>query len=174
MKIGLFYGSDTGKTKEIAEKIADLVGTENIDIYNLADTKPQKILDYEYLIFGAPTWYDGELQADWETNLPALSKLDFSGKKVAIYGLGDQYGYAEYYLDAVGTIADVVTAQGGEILGLWSTEGYEHTASKGERNGYFLGLALDEDNQPELTKERLNAWLAQVWQEFGFEVEIEA
>jgi flavodoxin I len=174
MKIGLFYGSDTGKTKEIAERIADLVGLENIDLYNLADTKPQKVLDYEYLIFGAPTWYDGELQADWETSLPALSQLDFSGKKVAIYGLGDQYGYAEYYLDAVGTIADAVIAQGGEILGRWSAEGYEHTASKGERDGYFLGLALDEDNQSELTEERLNSWLAQVWQEFGFEVAIEA
>jgi flavodoxin I len=170
MKIGLFYGSDTGKTKEIAEKIADLVGTENIDLYNLADTKPNKILDYEYLILGAPTWYDGELQADWETNLPALQNLDFSGKKVAIYGLGDQYGYAEYYLDAVGTIADVLQAKGASLHGLWTTEGYEHTASKGEKNGYFLGLALDEDNQSELTEERLNAWLAQVWEEFGFEV----
>lgn len=171
MKIGLFYGSDTGKTKEIAEKIADLVGTENIDLYNLADTKPNKILDYEYLILGAPTWYDGELQADWETNLPALKNLDFSGKKVAIYGLGDQYGYAEYYLDAVGTIADVLQAKGARLHGLWATEGYEHTASKGEKDGYFLGLALDEDNQSELTEERLNAWLAQVWEEFGFEVE---
>ncbi|MCU0392169.1 MAG: flavodoxin [Thermoflexibacter sp.] len=174
MKIGLFYGSDTGKTKEVAEKIADLVGTENIDLHNLVDTKPSKVLDYEYIIFGAPTWYDGQLQADWETNLPTLSKLDFSGKKVAIYGLGDQYGYAEYYLDAVGVIADAVTAQGADLHGLWANEGYEHTASKGERDGYFLGLALDEDNQAELTDERLNAWLSQVWQEFGFEVEVEA
>jgi flavodoxin long chain len=95
-----------------------------------------------------------------------MQKLDFTGKKVAIFGLGDQYGYAEYFLDAVGTIADVLVANGANLVGLWENQGYEHVASKAERDGYFLGLALDEDNQAELTDERVSTWVEKVLIEF--------
>jgi flavodoxin long chain len=165
-KIGLFYGSDTGKTETIAEKIQDIIGRKEAELTNLSDIKAEEVLEFDLLIFGAPTWYDGELQSDWEKALPEMQKLDFTGKKVAIFGLGDQYGYAEYFLDAVGTIADVLVANGANLVGLWENQGYEHTASKAVRDGYFLGLALDEDNQAELTDERVSAWVEQVLIEF--------
>jgi flavodoxin I len=65
-KIGLFYGSDTGKTETIAEKIQDIIGRKEAELTNLSDIKAEEVLDFDLLIFGAPTWYDGELQSDWE------------------------------------------------------------------------------------------------------------
>jgi flavodoxin I len=169
--IGLFYGSDTGNTENIALKIGEMLGSEIVDLHNFAETEVAAMNAYEYIIFGAPTWYDGELQSDWEVILPQFEKIDFTGKKVAVFGLGDQWGYGEWFVDAIGIIADKVKERGGEVFGKWTTEGYEFDSSKGVRDGYFLGLALDEDNQPEKTESRLNAWIPQVLGEFGLEVE---
>ena len=171
--IGLFFGSDTGNTENVSLKIREMLGEETVDLYNFAETEVEALAPYEYILFGAPTWYDGELQSDWEVILPQFDKVDFTGKKVAIFGLGDQWGYGEWFVDAIGIIADKVVERGGTICGHWSLEGYDFDASKASRNGKFLGLAIDEDNQPELTEERLNKWIPQVLKEFGLEVETE-
>jgi len=96
--------------------------------------------------------------------------VDFSGKLVALFGLGDQFGYADYFLDAMGMLHDVVIDQGGAVIGYWPIAGYEFEASKAltEDGKEFVGLAIDEDQQPELTDERVNAWVAQIEDEFDF------
>jgi len=167
-KIGLFYGSDTGVTQEIAEKIFDLLGgkdkLEKIDVYH---AKIEQFVPFERIIIGLSTWHDGQLQSDWDSFYNKFEKVDFTGKEVAIFGLGDQYGYSTYYVDGMGTLAEVILKNGGKIIGKWPTEGYEHDASKAEMEpGFFVGLALDEDNQPELTQERVAKWvelLASSW-----------
>ncbi|MEM6299375.1 MAG: flavodoxin [Bacteroidota bacterium] len=170
-KIGLFFGTDTGNTENVSQRIVEMLGEELIDMQSFAEVEADAVEPYELLLFGAPTWYDGELQSDWEEILPKFEEIDFTGKKVAIFGLGDQWGYGEWFCDAIGMIADVIVAQGGEVVGHWPVEGYEFDASKGQRGDVFLGLAIDEDNQPEMTDDRLAQWLPQVLQEFGMEVE---
>lgn len=172
-KIGLFFGSDTGNTETISQRIVEMLGDDLFDVHNFAEVEAEAVTPYDLLLFGAPTWYDGELQSDWEEILPEFENIDFTGKKVAIFGLGDQWGYGEWYVDAIGIIADVITAQGGQVVGHWPVEGYDFEASRGQRGDVFLGLAIDEDNQPEMTDERLETWLPQVLQEFGMEVEAE-
>lgn len=172
-KIGLFYGSDTGNTENIFIKLHETLGEENADLYDFGKEDPDKVSEYEYIILGAPTWYDGELQSDWEEVLPAFEEdIDFTGKKVAIIGLGDQWGYAEWFVDAIGRIAKIVKEKGGELHGKWSIKGYEFDASVAQEGEYFLGLALDEDNQPELTEERLGKWLPEVIKDFGLEINL--
>lgn len=53
----------------------------------------------------------------------------------------------------MGILEKKVSELGGETVGYWSTDGYEFTDSKAVRDGKFAGLALDEDNQSELTNE---------------------
>lgn len=170
-KIGLFYGTDTGNTEMVAnkliEKIETILGSDSVDLFEIYQKKAADMNAYDLIIMGQPTWYDGELQGDWEEFIPELKKIDFSNKKVAFFGLGDQYGYASYFCDSLGVFADMVLEQGGKIVGYTSTEGYEHDFSKAEKDGQFCGLCLDEDNQDELTEERLDNWLPQVLKEFG-------
>lgn len=163
-KIGLFYGSDTGQTEELANYILEKWTEEAIDIFNIADASPADFEPYEKIIIGLSTWFDGDLQSDWEAFFEEhFKEIDFSGKTVAIYGLGDQYGYAEYFIDGVGIIGQAVIEQGGELVGFWSTEGYEHETSKAEIEGdMFCGLAIDQDNQSDLTYERMDTWLEQI------------
>lgn len=162
-KIGLFWGSDTGMTEEIVTILVDLIGADLVDSINIFNASIESFDAYDTLILGLSTWYDGELQSDWDEFFEQFQKVDFSGKTVALFGLGDQEGYAEFFIDGVGIIGTVVQQNGGKIVGEWKTTGYDYTASKAVvKDGWFMGLAIDEDNQPQQTDERLEQWVAQL------------
>lgn len=167
--IGLFYGSSTCYTEIAAERIQDILGHDQVDVFNVADTPVQTMHEYSRLILGIPTWDYGELQEDWENCWEELSKQDFSHCTVALYGLGDQIGYPEWFQDAMGYLWAVLVNQGARIIGLWPVESYtfEHSKALTEDQTHFVGLALDEDSQFELSDERLSRWCAQIKQEFG-------
>ena len=165
LEVGLFYGSDTGVTEEVTGEVVDMLHEQGISV-TVKEADVMKIADYapfKYIILGLSTWYDGDLQSDWENFFEDFKKIDFTGKKVAIFGLGDQVGYAEYFVDGIGILAEVVIQNGGEIVGHWANEGYDFTESKALMNPDTLyGLALDNDNEPELTQQRLEQWLPKV------------
>ncbi|MCH2022464.1 MAG: flavodoxin [Saprospiraceae bacterium] len=168
VKTGLFWGSDTGMTEEVVEVLLDIIGCQKVDSFNIFNASVQKIEQYNHLIFGLSTWYDGELQSDWDEFFEQFKSIDFRGKRVALFGLGDQEGYSEYFVDGIGIIGEVIEQNGGKIMGKWSTNGYEFECSKGlYEEGYFFGLAIDEDNQPEQTDDRLQQWVEQLVNE-GF------
>lgn len=168
--VGLFFGSDTGNTEAVAQMIQKELGKHLIDVKDIAKSTKEEIADYDLLIFGIPTWYYGEAQCDWDDFFPELEEVDFEGKVVAIFGCGDQEDYAEYFLDAMGMIRDIVEARGGIIIGHWPTDSYHFEASKGMADdNHFVGLGIDEDRQPELTKDRVKAWCAQLMEEMGLD-----
>lgn len=163
-KIGLFFGSDEGNTEAVAYKIQSIFGADCVDVLDIGDVTQLQFADYKVFIFGIPTWDFGQIQSDWEDFWPDVESIDFTDKRIALFGLGDQFGYGDFFLDAMGMLHDVVVASGAEVVGRWSTEGYEFDASKAVVDGgsEFVGLALDEDQQPELTNERLMTWCAQI------------
>jgi flavodoxin I len=162
--IGLFFGSDEGNTERVAELIQHRLGEHKVDVYDIADVTQLEFTDYTQIILGIPTWDFGQIQSDWEEFWDDIQAVDFSGKTVALFGLGDQFGYGDYFLDAMGMLHDVIVANGAKIIGHWSTEGYEYDASKAEVDGQalFVGLAIDEDQQEELTAARIDQWCEQI------------
>lgn len=161
--VGLFFGSDTGNTEAVANMIQKELGKHLIKVQDIANSSKEDIAEYDLLLFGIPTWYYGESQCDWDDFFPEFEEIDFTDKLVAIFGCGDQEDYAEYFLDAMGVVRDIVEARGGIVIGHWPTEGYDFEASKGMADdNHFVGLGIDEDRQPELTKERVVAWCAQL------------
>jgi flavodoxin I len=168
-KIGLFYGTQTSNTQTAAELIQKEFGGDSVvTLQDISQTEPSDFADYQYIIIACPTWNVGELQSDWESFYDdQLDNIDFSGKKVAYFGEGDQNDYPDTFQDAMGILEEKISELGGETVGYWSTEGYEFSDSKALRDGKFVGLALDEDNQSELTEERIKTWVAQLKTEFG-------
>ncbi|MBR8836558.1 MAG: flavodoxin FldA [Stigonema ocellatum SAG 48.90 = DSM 106950] len=167
-QIGLFFGTTTGKTESVAEIIQKEFGGENVvTLYNIADVKYSDFDNYQYLIVGCPTWNIGELEIDWDGYFTELDNIDFSDKKVAYFGTGDAISYPDSFQDALGILENKITELGGITVGYWSTDGYDFNESKALKNGKFVGLALDEDNQPELTNDRIKAWVSQLKKEFG-------
>ncbi|WP_253306485.1 flavodoxin FldA [unidentified bacterial endosymbiont] len=166
--IGIFFGSDTGNTEQIATMIEQQLKAHHISctVKDIASSSAADLVGFELLILGIPTWYYGEAQCDWDDFFPTLKTIDLHHQQVALFGCGDQEDYAEYFCDAMGTLAKIVTSQGGSLIGRWSTVGYTFEASKALADEtHFVGLALDEDRQPELTAERVEGWVAQICQE---------
>jgi flavodoxin I len=169
-KIGIFFGTDTGRTRLIAKQIAKKLGDLADAPVNIGRTTLADLLAYDALILGSPTLGDGELpgqsvglaQPSWEEFLPQLADADLSGKTVAIFGLGDQKKYPNEFVDAIGHLHDAFAARGARVVGRWPTAGYEFTASQSVDGEHFLGLALDQHHQPVLTEGRIDTWLAEI------------
>ena len=171
--IGLFYGSSTCYTEMAAEKIRDCIndicGNNLVALHNIAEDPVTLMADYQYLILGIPTWDYGELQEDWEANWDAIDTLDLSRCKVAIYGLGDQIGYPEWFQDALGYLWAKIVNIGATAVGTWPNQGYQFDQSQAltADQKFFVGLALDDENQFELTDAYIERWSKQIIQEFG-------
>ena len=167
-KIGVFFGTDTGNTRRVAKDITTALGVAKP--VNVRNATVADMLAYDVLILGTPTYGEGLLPGlstgnateSWEEFLPTLAGQDFSGKKVAIYGLGNQKSYPTEFVDAMFYLYEQFKRCGATVIGAWATEGYHFKASKAVIDGNFVGLALDQENQKELTPDRLDAWLQQL------------
>ncbi|MCB0045113.1 MAG: flavodoxin [Caldilineaceae bacterium] len=169
--IGLFYGSTDGATAHIAQQVAELFTQRGhtVELFDVAEFYPDAMEEFEYVILGIPTWDIGQLQADWEEVIDDLDELDLRHARIALFGLGDQAGYPLTFVDALAFLADRVEAQGARLVGRWPITGYNFERSWAVKDGDFIGLALDEINQPELTAPRLARWVEVVALEFGIE-----
>jgi flavodoxin I len=161
-KIGLFYDSDTGNTRKVAKMIRKLFDEEDIELKNITKVEPADFEKYSAFILGTPTLGDGELPENWDTFLPELEAIDFTGKTIALFGLGDQEEYAHEFVDALGILYETFEPLGASFVGFWPLDGYEYDISRGELDGEFVGLVIDQDNQSDLTAERVETWVNQV------------
>ena len=168
--IGIFYGSSTCYTQMSAEKIAAVLNNQgSVDIHNIADESIANSLNYDLIIFGIPTWDYGELQEAWEEIWDEIDQLDYSGKVVALYGQGDQEGYPEWFLDAMGYLYHKLISLGAKVIGFWPNQGYSFDKSTAltEDGEYFVGLALDDETQFEESEARIAQWCQQIVRESG-------
>ncbi len=165
-KTALIYSFNTRKTGKIAEKIRDEFHEEAVEMVNAEDLTESVFLSFDQMILGVPTWFDGELPNYWDEFVPALEEMDLKEKKIALFGLGDQKGYPENFLDGVGIMADLLENRGATLVGFTSTEGYEYESSKATRGDQFPGLAIDYENQGSMNKERVAGWVEQLRKAF--------
>lgn len=164
MNTGIFYSFSSGKTQWVAERIAKEFG-ENIESNDIETVDISKLSTYDLILIGVSTWLGGGLSDYWDDVLPQLKNLQLKGKKIAIFGLGDQKGYPKNFGDAVGILAGVLEPVGAELIGFTSTEGYHFTGSAALRNNKFMGLIIDEDVQPAMTTDRIKNWVKQIKEE---------
>ncbi|WP_079437390.1 flavodoxin [Zoogloea sp. LCSB751] len=169
--IGIFFGTETGTTRLIAKKIHKKLGDEiaskpvNVNRIEMAE-----MLQYDVLILGTPSYGVGEipgksagcLEPNWEEFLAKSGTPDFTGKRIAFFGLGAQERYSDRFASSLLRLHEVFKGFGAEIVGDWSTEGYTFAHSAAVQDGRFVGLVIDERTQGMFTNERLDAWLAQV------------
>lgn len=178
-KIGLFFGTDTGNTRKIAKQIKKQFDDELMDKpVNVNRAELDNFMSYDYLILGTPTLGEGQLPGlgadceseSWEEFLPVLEGQDFTGKTIAIYGLGDQVAYSGEFVDAIYILHEFFEERGAKLVGRWPTEGYQFDHSESVVDDHFLGLALDQDNESDLSEERLSGWLKLIAGDFGLPV----
>tara|TARA_B100000945_G_C20424198_1_gene619501 strand:- start:1385 stop:1897 length:513 start_codon:yes stop_codon:yes gene_type:complete len=167
-KIGLFYGSSTDNTKIAAEYIYEYIKNEGheIECHNIEDVDVEDMLKYDNIIIGCPTWHIGELQEDWDSVFLDYEKLDFSNKVGAFFGCGDQIGYPDNFLDAIGILAKPFIKNGGEVIGKCARDEYEFSDSVALEGDDLLGLGLDYDNDEDKCEGQMIMWMEDILEEF--------
>lgn len=165
MKIAIIYGSTTGNTESAAKAIAGHL--QGAVLFQASEVDQRDMEDQDLLILASSTWGLGDLQDDWEGAIGVLENANLSGKKAAFFGLGDQAGYPDTFVDAIGSLHDAAVARGAEVVGRWPADGYDFTASAALEGDSFYGLVLDEENQGHLSPERIAVWAEQLRSETG-------
>lgn len=170
-KVGLFFGTDTGTTRLIGKKIAKELGEDLVDKpLNINRATINDLMAYDVMILGTATYGEGDLpgkennvkNGSWLDFLPELEKADFSGKTIALYGVGNQEKYGDRYVNGMAKLYHLVKEKGADVIGEWSTEGYTFSASNAVIDGKFIGLALDNKSQKIETDPRIQGWTSQI------------
>ena len=158
-KIGVFYGSTTGTTEDLARRIAEKLDVPSAHIYDVSKLTEALVGEYDVLVLGSSTWGAGELQDDWYDGIKILKKCDLSHKYVALFGCGDSESYCDTFCDGMGIIYEDIKDSGCTIIGKVSAKDYSFSSSIAVIDGMFVGLALDDINESDKTEERIDAWV---------------
>jgi flavodoxin I len=163
--VGIFYGSTYGMTAKAAEKIKKAFGRSKVEVFNLKDASIEDMKKFKNLIFGTSAWGIGEMQDEWEYFIDNIADLDFSDRKLALFGLGDQKEYPESFVDGLGTLYCRLPDKSC-VVGGTSTDGYDFYFSLAAKDDQFIGLVLDEHHQKDKTDDRIKKWVVQLKKEF--------
>ncbi len=164
-KIGLFYGTTGGRTTGVVDEF-DFNLRDDVEIFDVANGI-NKIKEFENLILVTPSYGFGELEAHWEAVIEDFKKIDLSGKTIALVGLGSQTTFGESFVGALEILYKIIIKNGGKIIGLTSTDGYHFEECEAIVEGKFMGLVLDEENQDDMTPDRIYDWLEVIKKEFN-------
>jgi len=170
-KIALLYWPKKGNTENVALKIFSRFEKDAIEMFTIKHFNTAEFEIYDAFIIGAPTtgadnWTDA-YKSIWADFFFRLTKADIKGKPFAIFGLGDQILYPDNFVDGMMDIKKEFEKNGAIPKGAWAVEGYEFHESKSIEEDAFIGLPVDEDQQPDLTDGRIDGWTAQLKEEFG-------
>jgi len=161
--IGLFFATQTGNTETVAGIIADKAGAEAMDA---GEISAEDLAGYDGLIVGCPTWNTGADEyrsgTSWDDLLDDIKGVDLKGKPVAVFGCGDSQGYGDNFCDGIEELHETFAAAGAKMVGYVDAGAYQHAESKSTRGDKFLGLPLDQDNEDEMTEDRIASWVTQI------------
>ncbi|MEI6139726.1 MAG: flavodoxin domain-containing protein [Mariniphaga sp.] len=165
--LAIFFGPENGAVHRVAKSLASKMESQNPELIHVNDASADDLARFDTIIFGISTigrdtWDQKFGNVDWAKFMPTVSAFDFTGKKVAIFGLGDHITYAYHFVNSMGILARVVIKNGGQLVGKVSPEGYDFQDSEALEGGMFLGLPIDEDFEDDKTDSRLDGWVAQL------------
>tara|TARA_B100001248_G_C27250135_1_gene393400 strand:- start:48 stop:692 length:645 start_codon:yes stop_codon:yes gene_type:complete len=191
-KVCICYGTSNGSTAKTAKLIKDEFcrRTSNLDIdtFDLYENGPPNWKNYEFIVMGSPTYYNGQLQDDWSETVLTTTPSELSNKQVALFGLGDQETFCCTFVDSLGHLANWLLKEcHANLIGYWPVQNCRKDFSLANKNSFdskfktkknltnycfeesaalttyrnnqvFYGLALDQYSQKELTAARISCW----------------
>lgn len=160
-KAGIFYGSSTGTTEEVAKLIAKKLNISAKDVHDVTVLTPELVNRYDTLLLGTSTWGDGEMQDDWNDIIEELKTMDLSGKTIALFGCGDSQGNSDTFCGGMGELYKKLKGTGATFIGAVPAADYDFDDSSAVENDKFIGLAIDEINEGrKVTEKRVEDWTA--------------
>jgi len=173
-KTAVFYSPVGGNVNNVANMLGEMIGNDKVDIIPVKEVESEDLYKYQQIILvgstvGTDHWKNEIIVDEWPEFFRKSKETGYENKKVAIVGLGNCVLYPEHFADGMAVLYEEIKKQNGEVLGKVNAEGYDFTDSESlDEDGFFCGLAIDEDNEAELTEERLEKWISQLKPDFGF------
>ncbi len=160
--IKMYYGSSTGTTQEIAGRIAAKLDIAKDCIKDVSCLTKEDVEKADVLLLGSSTWGSGDLQDDWYNGIDILKTANLDGKVIALFGCGDSQSFGDTFCNAIGNLYNALKNSGATFVGFIPTDGYDYSDSEAIVDGLFVGLAIDEANEPEKTDERIDLWVSEL------------
>lgn len=155
-KVAIVYGTNRGNSKVVAEKIAAKI--PGAEVFNISDIHVDELAPFDYLILGTSTIGHGELIKPWKEKIDELGKFDFTGKTVALFGLGNARYHGDTFAQGVSHLYNFLKDKV-KLEGATPTDGYVFETTHSVVDGKFVGLIVDQDNESDKTDARVDAWL---------------
>jgi len=170
-KVLLVYWPEKGNVELASEKVSEKLSDCTVVKKSVVEITPEDLNDSDNWIIGGSTvgshvWTDADDSNKWFAFFKMLDLVDLKTKVVAFFGLGDQVLYPHHFVDGLGVFQEEFKKRHANIIGQWPVDGYNFYESEGMDTNKFFGLALDEDQQSELTDERIEKWLGQIRAKF--------
>jgi flavodoxin I len=165
-KTAVLYSPEGGNVNRVTIKLGEVIGNENVDIIPVREVVKGDLNKYNQIIFvgstvGADHWSNETVADEWEAFFTKMDEISFEDKKVAIVGLGNSVLYPEHFADGMAHLYKTITKKKANILGFVDAKDYTFTDSEAVNDdGFFCGLPIDEDNEEDLTTERLEKWIS--------------
>ena len=160
--IKMYYGSSAGTTQEIAGRIAAKLDLAKDCIKDVSCLTKEDAEKADVLLLGSSTWGSGDLQDDWYNGIDILKTANLDGKVIALFGCGDSQSFGDTFCNAIGNLYNALKNSGATFVGFIPTDGYDYSDSEAIVDGLFVGLAIDEANEPEKTDERIDLWVSEL------------
>ena len=173
-KTALFYSPEGGNVNSVTNKLGEMIGNDKVDIIPVKEVEKGDLYKYNKIIFvgstvGADHWSNETVVDEWIEFFTKIKEISFEKKKVAIVGLGNSVLYPAHFVDGMADLYERILKQNAKILGFVDSKDYDFTDSEAVNDdGFFCGLAIDEDNEAELTTERLEKWIFILKSDFEF------
>lgn len=173
-KTAIFFSPVGGNVDSVANKLSELIGKDKVDIIPVKEVEKGDIHKYNQIILvgstvGTDHWNNEIIVDEWPGFFSKTEDLGFENKKTALVGLGNSVLYPEHFADGMAILHDKIVQQKGKVLGFFDAKEYDYTDSEALNDeGLFCGLAIDEDNEPEFTTERLGKWVQVLKSDFEF------
>jgi flavodoxin I len=173
-KTALFYSPEGGNVNRVANMLGEMIGNDKVDIIQVKEVEKGDLTKYEKVILlgstvGADHWSNETIVDEWPEFFTKIKEISFEKKKVAIVGLGNSFLYPSHFVDGMAVLYEKLTKQNAKVLGFVEKKGYDFIDSEAVNDdGFFCGLPIDEDNEEELTAERLENWISILKSDFEF------
>ena len=120
MNILIAYATFSSGTETAAMLIAKALTEKGhaVELKRIRDVDPSEFEDRDLIIMGTPSWLvrkkDGQPHDDYFAFFEKYPKVNFSGKKIALYGLGDKT--YPVWCGGVHVLSGFIKEHGGEVL----------------------------------------------------------
>jgi len=173
-KTAIFYSPEGGNVNGVANMLEEMIGEDKVDIIPVKEVVEDDLIKYNKIILvgstvGTDHWNNEIVVNEWPAFFTKITEVSFENKKVAIVGLGNSVLYPEHFVDGMADLYQRIKKQKAEIFGKVDGKDYDFTDSEAvDDDGFFCGLPIDEDNEAELTVERLKKWISILKSDFEF------